>query len=371
MQSKPIPESRGLFVVLLIADMLNTLLQNIILSAKGERRASAIAAFSVFGIIAVVFFGSLAIVHFLYLCFLRGHRINFITSVVQTVGALFFFYGNNINDLVENYGSAVGCDSTSTCGANSRILSSFALGIALIIFNIVPSVTKGVLKLLKLKRKPTSLIANKIPDWFAAIDMITMFVKINTLYSAIVSMVQSTEFCNNTEIATSTTFLLVCIILGFFAEVVYFMNARVTNKDNSKLYTGLVSFTFAAMLLCLPLYLLADNRQPLNCAFGCDTFASDLTLNDLSCNTIANEAVRIGFTALALIFIGTIPIIFFFLNRKARDEFTEIGSAFKEKIEMPEVGGVIKETITDLGETVKDKMETIGDTVQETVEINY
>lgn len=357
--------------MLLMADMLNTLVQNIILLIRGDRISSAIAAFSMFGIIAVVFFGSLAIVHFLYLCFLRGHRINFITSLLQTVGALFFFYGNNINDLIGNYGFDIGCDAT--CTANSRIISSFALGIALIIFNIVPPVTKSVLKLLKLKRKPTSVVAKKIPDWFAAIDMITMFVKINTLYSAIVSMVQSAEFCNNTDVATSTTFLLVCIIIGFFAEVVYFMNARATNKDNSKLYTGLVSFTFAAMLLCLPLYLLADNRQPLDCAFGCDTFALNLGLNALSCNSLANEGVRIGFTTLALIFIGTIPIIFFILNRKAREEFTEIGSALKEKMddmEMPEIGGAIKETITDMGEAVKDKMEEIGDTVQETVEIN-
>ncbi len=41
------------------------------------------------------------------------------------------------------------------CAVNSRIISSFALGIALIIFNIVPPVTKNVLKLLKMKRKPT------------------------------------------------------------------------------------------------------------------------------------------------------------------------------------------------------------------------
>ncbi len=102
-QSKPIPESRGLFVVLLIADMLNTLIQEIILLAKGSQGESATAAFTVFGVIAVVFFGSLAIVHFLYLCFLRGHRITFITSTIQTIGALFFFYGNNINDLVDNY----------------------------------------------------------------------------------------------------------------------------------------------------------------------------------------------------------------------------------------------------------------------------
>ncbi len=357
--------------MLLLADMLNTLVQSIILLVRGDQTASSTAAFSMFGIIAVVFFGSLAVAHFLYLCFLRGHRINFITSVIQTVGALFFFYGNNINDLINNYGSNVGC--TGTCAENSRIISSFALGIALIIFNIVPSVTKSVLKLLKLKQKPTSLVATKIPDWFAAIDMITMFVKINTLYSAIVSMVQSEEFCNNTDIATSTTFLLVCIIIGIFAEVVYFMNARVTNKDNSKLYIGLISFTFASMLLCLPLYLLADNRQPLDCAFGCDTVASNQTLNIVSCNALPNEAVRVGFTALALVFIGTIPIIFFFLNRKAREEVTEIGSALKKKIdviEIPEVGGAIKETITDFGGAMKNKMEAIGDTVQEIVEIN-
>ena len=352
--------------------MLNTLVQEIILLAKGSRGESAIAAFTVFGVIAVVFFGSLAIVHFLYLCFLRGHRITFITSTIQTIGALFFFYGNNINDLVDNYGVDVGCGSV--CTVNSRIISSFSLGIALIIFNIVPPVTKNVLKLLKLKRKPTSVVTKKIPDWFAAIDMITMFVKINTLYSAIIGMVQTTEYCSNTDIAASTTFLLVCIFIGIFSEVVYFLNAWATNKHNSKLYSTLVTFGLISMMICLPLYLLADNRQPLDCAFGCDTFSDtfNTTANAIACNNVVNESVRLGFTSVSLIFIATIPIVYFILNQKARDEFTEIGSAMKyklEEIDLPDVGAAIKDTVTDIdvggavndfGETLKEKLDDIN-----------
>lgn len=349
-------------MVLLLADMLNTLIQQIILLVNGSPRESAIAAFTIFGIIAVVFFGSLVIVHFLYLCFLRQNRISFVTSTIQTIGALFFFYGNNINDLIGNYGAYVGC--TEICVENSRIIASFALGIALITFGIVPPVTKQVLKLLKLKRKPTSVIANKVPDWFAAIDMITMFVKINTLYSAITGLVQSMEFCNATDIATSTTFLIVCIFIGIFAEVVYFLNARNTNKDDSKLYTGLVTFGLISMMICLPLYLLADNRQPLDCAFGCDTFATNTTINDITCQSVANEGLRLAFSGVSLLFIGTIPIIYFFLNRTAREDFTEVGSKIKktmEEIEIEDVGEALKDKMEDLEEAVKDKMEDLGE----------
>ena len=367
--------------MLLLADMLSTLVQNIILLARGDQTASFIAAFSMFGVIAVLFFGSLAVAHFLYLCFLRRNRINFITSIIQTVGALFYFYGNNINDLINNYGSNVGC--TGTCAENSRIISSFALGIALTIINVVPLITKGVLELLKLKQESTSLVVKKIPDWFAAIDMITMFVKINAVYSVVVSMVQSEGFCNTTDIATSTTLLLFCIIVGIFAEVVYFLNARATNKNNSKLYTGLISFTFVSMLFCFPLYLLADNRQPLDCAFGCDTFifnqplnivSSNQTLNVPSCNILGNEAVRVGFAAVSLIFIGTIPIIFFFLNHEAREEVTEVRLALKKKmneIEMLEFKEAIKGTIHDFGETMKKRRKTLADKAHKMMETKH
>ena len=364
--------------MLLLADMLNTIVQSIILLVRGDQTASSIAAFSMFVIIAVVFFGSLAVAHFLYLCFVRRHRINFIISTIQTVGAVFFFYGSNINDLIDNYGSNVGC--IDICAENSRIIASFALGIALVIFNVVPLITKGVLELFKLKKESTSLVVKKIPDWFAAIDMITMFVKINAVYSVVVSMVQSEGFCNTTDIATSTTLLLFCIIVGIFAEVVYFLNARATNKNNSKLYTGLISFTFVSMLFCFPLYLLADNRQPLDCAFGCDTFASNQTLNIVSsnqtsntpfCNNSANEALRFTFTVLALVFIGTIPIIFFFLNHQAREEVTEVRLALKKKmndIEMSEFREAIKETIHDFGGVVTKKAKIFADKAQDMME---
>ncbi len=194
--------------------------------------------------------------------------------------------------------------------------------------------------------------------------MITMFVKINTLYSAIIVMVQTTEYCNNTDIATSTAFLLVCIFIGIFSEVVYFLNAWATNKHNSKLYSTLVTFRLISMMTCLPLYLLADyNRQPLDCAFGCDTFTLNMTANAIACNNVVNESVRLGFTSVSLIFIATIPIVYFILNQKAREEFTEIGSAMKyklEEIDLPDVGAAIKDTVTDMGGAVKDKMDDLA-----------
>ncbi len=354
--------------------MLNTLIQEIILLVNGNRRESAIAAFSIFGIIAVFFFGSLVVAHFLYLCFLRGRRITFLTSTIQTIGALFFFYGNNINILVDNYGADLGC--STVCAVNSGIISSFALGIALIIFYVVPLVVKSLLKLLEFKRKLTSesivTVVNKVPDWFAAIDMITIFVKINTVYSAVVVMVQTTEYCNSTDIATSTTFLLFCIFIGIFSEVVYFLTAMTTNKDNNKLYSILVTFGFISMMICLPLYLLADNRQPLDCAFGCDTFTFNTTANAATCNSVANEGVRLGFITVSLIFIATIPVVYFILNQNARDELTQIHSEIKQKIteefNISKVGVAIKDTVTNLGRAAKDKLDDLGETIEEAID---
>ena len=149
------------------------------------------------------------------------------------------------------------------------------------------------------------------PDWYTALDLITMFIKINTIYSAIVGMTQSTDFCSSTEVAraASSVFLSVCVLLGFASELIHSFYALDTNLKSNKEYIDksfnqLVTIGMILIVtICLPFYLLADNFQPLDCAFSCDTIVANATISTTTCNRTANSGVRLGFTLTTLIIV--------------------------------------------------------------------
>ena len=314
-QTIEIPESRGLFVIVLLADILNTVIREIIIVSNGDPKSSATAAVVMFVLVGILFFGLLAIIHFVYLCVLKHHYTIFITSSIQTVGALLYFYGDNITILLNSYSVELGCGEA--CVANNRIAASFSLGVALIIFQIVPTVMHKLFDMIRGERSRST----KIPNWYSALDMITVLVKLDTLYSAVVVMVESRDFCSRTDIATSASFISICILIGVGAEVVYCLYAQTTNEDGKKLFACLTTTGLLSVILCFPLYILADNHQPLDCAFGCDRFAANTTMNDLNCRQTVNSSVRLGFTVLTFILVTTFSLIYFICNFRAREEY--------------------------------------------------
>ncbi len=298
--------------------MLNTIIQEIITLASGSQRDSALAALVLFILVAFLFFGLLTIVHFVYLCVLKHHYTAFITSSIQVIGALLYFYGDNITNLLNKYGAQLNCNNT--CIARNHAAASFCLGVALLIFQFLPFIGKKFLKVLKRTEKIKPATIRKTPDWFSVIDMIVILVKLDTLYSAILVMGESSEICATMKIINVTTFLVVCILTGIITQIAYFLYALTTNEYSELLFKVVVGIAFIGLVFCLPLYLLADNQQPFDCAFGCDDFANNITANALSCNSTLNSSVRLSFTALSFIFIATLSLVFFACNRKARDE---------------------------------------------------
>ncbi len=192
---------------------------------------------------------------------------------------------------------------------------------SLIIIQIVPSVLKKLLKLLK--RKQQHVKKTRSPDWYTALDLITMFIKINTIYSAIVGMTQSTDFCSSTEVAASSVFLSVCVLLGIASELIDYFYALDTNLKSNKEYIDksfnqLVTIGMILIVtICLPFYLLADNFQPLDCAFSCDTIVANATISTTTCNRTANSGVRLGFTLTTLIIVLIFSSVYFYHVRLA------------------------------------------------------
>ena len=74
------------------------------------------------------------------------------------------------------------------------------------------------------------------PDWYTALDLITMFIKINTVYSAIVGMTQSTDFCSSTEVAASSVFLSICVLLGIASELIDALDTNLKSNKEYRIY---------------------------------------------------------------------------------------------------------------------------------------
>ncbi len=135
-------------------------------------------------------------------------------------------------------------------------------------------------------------------------------------------MTQSSDFCSSTEIAASSSFLSVCFVLGIASESIDYFYALDTNVRNKKYidqsFNQLVTVGMILIVtICLPFYLLADNFQPLDCAFSCDTIVANATINTIRCNQTANSGVRLGFTLTTLIIVIIISGAYFYHVRLA------------------------------------------------------
>lgn len=298
--------------------MLNTITQEIIKVANGDMHASAIAAVVCYALIALLFFGTIAITHFVYLGCLRRPYTTFIASIIQTIGCLLYFHGDNSISLLNLYGNEVGCGSS--CQINNRIAATFTLGLALIIFQFVPSLLEEIFSLAKSKDGGKKRKKN---PWYSLIDMISMFVKIDVLYSNVVATTDTPEFCSLSDISMSVSFAVVCLIAGYIAEIIYYISAlhakKDAKKDGDKVFRTLATFVLIVAMICFPLYFLAENKQPLDCAFGCDSFAANSTIEGLMCNRIANSATRIGFTSFTFVSITALSLTIFSCSVEKRD----------------------------------------------------
>ena len=307
----PQAESRALFVIILLANMLYNIIQEIITLSNGSRQASATAAMVMFVLVAALFTGSLTIVHFVYLCVLKHHYTSFIISSIITIGGILNYYGDNILDLIYEYDPELDCDET--CVENFRTSAVFSLGLSLIIFRVVLPIVQKFSKKRHAKKKT--------PNWISALDMITILVTMDTLYSAVVMIANSEEFCGRADTAIATSFICLSVIVGVAAEVAYWVHAQRTNKRKDLLFTCLTTIGLLAFILCYPLFLLADNHQPLDCAFGCDSYAANETAEDLAgCNQNLNSGVRLGFITISFIVMSSFSVLFFVCNSRVNEE---------------------------------------------------
>ena len=207
---KDLPESRGVLIALLLVTMGHTVLQEgIALDRSGE---AVTAAYTIFGL-SCVLLTVILITHLVVMALLvyrfEGCRINIIFSFIfQSLGAVLYFIGDNLS--INRY-------NKSLKTANEvKIAGTVCIAIALVFFLFVPQISHLLLDAKKMcvkTKKPipkTKIIlvkpANdehyeqasrdkKFDDklWCTAIDTITVILKVDVLYSAVMAMTTASE----------------------------------------------------------------------------------------------------------------------------------------------------------------------------------
>ena len=316
-----VPEDKVTIILMLLADMLNTIFREITALAtrnNEHQRDAAVGSVVLLCLLILIFLVVNVLLFLLSLCYADSSTQNctafsrrVIIVVVQTLGALLYIYGDNIGYILQNYSEELGCGTQ--CVINNRIAAVLTLGLALVILQLFPVAFKKVDVVIKDGIENTDW-NDKTSPWIAGLDLITLFVKVDILYTTVAIMTQTSEFCGHTDKALSWTFIVFCSFVGLGYMVINTLYAYTKiNYDKDKRLPSLIpSGIFLAFSLCM--YLLADNEQPLDCGFGCDTFAANQTMNEISCNVEANSGLRLAFMLLATGTVATLAVIWIIIG---------------------------------------------------------
>ena len=319
-----VPENRIILLTTLLVEMVYCILQDINL---------ALGPCGVAIILFVVLEYTILIIGFVcFLCpllwKLKGrHRWKYsVPLVIQFVGALLYLYGDNIPQLVNRYGSELGCGEV--CRQNNNIAGIISLGVALLIFKLGTKIWENIYNYwyrTEIERgdEPKSE-ESKFLLW--PTEMITYVVKIDAVYSALLAMEQSSDPCSEFHLSVSISLLVICVVAWIPASFTYSLSAyEFPQKKIQYICPSICPSIFASLTLVL--YMLADNDLPLGCAFKCDApvNATDkcmtTTMDDLSCRDPINYWIRFVFMAVALIsIIAAIACICFQYQRQWPEE---------------------------------------------------
>lgn len=122
--------------------------------------------------------------------------------VVETVGAVLYFYGDNITHVIQHVGQEF-CGQQ--CASYVRISAAIFLALAIVCYLFGPVLNK-LYKMLGYKPKTNHV--------HHILDMITAFPKIDAMYTAVILVAQTDDFCTPTEKSIRMAFIIFCIIVG-------------------------------------------------------------------------------------------------------------------------------------------------------------
>lgn len=261
LQGKKLPEARGILLIALLSDMLNTIIRQLVsLSGSNSKGVDILIPYAVLTAITYIIFIAFNITYIVRHYVIKDEdekertHVLIKTSllIVETAGTMMYFYGDNISFILENHGDELKCDLR--CVENVRISAAIFLGLALICYQFAPGLRR-LTNILGFETETTGV--------HLTVDMIAVFPQIDVVFTVVVTMAQTDDFCSRKNKAYSRAFFILCILAGWGLMSFSCILAMIKfHRDNSFKWIPLALLCLLA--ICFPLYMLADNSQPLD-----------------------------------------------------------------------------------------------------------
>jgi hypothetical protein len=301
------------YVFIILANFLNSVVRSAAVvgsEVTGNAYAAAITTVTFYGFFGVcLMFSPIAVLLIVrklsnaqFDCETCGLRTS--SVVLSYVAALVYYYGANIIPIMDIYGDELKCGET--CARNIKFSASVMLAIGLLLFFITPGIIE--------RFKKTGY--DGFTRWsHTVLDVSQVIIQLNAIYSEVSIIIDTSESCTSTNQGLSITLIVFTSFVGLiylgFLYFYTFSTMKPPGSDDTKVQVRSFGLTFVAIVICamvsLVLHILAQNTQPIGCAFGCD----DMNLGrNINATVINSECDMLIFGIANLVFSVFSPLFF-------------------------------------------------------------
>ena len=271
------------------------------MSAKPE--IPAIITVLIFIFVAIF----LVVIAIFGLLFTKATYSSFTAWLLQVFAVIMYYCGDNIPNILYRYGKSLKC--STYCQDNSWIAVITLLASALLIQYNIPHQKQSE------DRAPKA--EDKLEWWNYAFNIVTVFVSTTIIYSLVSSFPPISDNTSQ-KIYLNVWILVICIVIGWILIVVNFCfsqnSLRCKNMCRNRAY--FLTFISFSLAFCLPLYLLSNNKQPLDSIISCHSSPSnaaieqEVSLHEYDCNNWVNSIWRLVFLSISTVIILCVSGIF-------------------------------------------------------------
>ena len=136
------PQSKGVLVLILLTDTLNSFIREAI-SFSGNNHTNAIITVVFFALVLLFVFGPSCSGYIIHLFYKENYK-QAIIALVEVIGALLYYYGDNIGYIISRYSEVLGCHED--CRYNNRVAATVTLGLSLVLFQLIPPCIETITK---------------------------------------------------------------------------------------------------------------------------------------------------------------------------------------------------------------------------------
>ncbi len=188
-----------MFFLIFVMDVIYTICKECI-ALQGSDKHAAIATTAVFGVLAFSTF----LISLLQLICSKKKWLPFCLWLVHIIIVEIYFYGKNISSIVNKFGDELGCDEH--CVRNNRLAAIGCMGFTLLLLYTIPLLHDYIKKQSGNQHHPL---------WHYFYGVILVLVHINSMYSAVLSIIPEELECSIESLVLSVAFLLFATFIGW------------------------------------------------------------------------------------------------------------------------------------------------------------